>query len=78
MTERSFQQKFLNPLPNTDCECFSHVLALQANYIRNITDESFANLPDEPRHAFREMAAEYAELLGIDAFKAKVEQPTDD
>lgn len=71
MTEfqQKFQQKFLQPLPNELVEQFAHVLAQQAGYTRSWVLEEFEKLPEEPRHSFREIATEYADLLGVDAFK---------
>lgn len=63
-----FQQKYLEPLTNEKCEFFARCLAKDANYIRDpMEDGEFLGLPDDARHAFREMAAEYAQILDVDA-----------
>ena len=61
-----FQTKFREPLPHYRVEAFAHVLAVQAGYTRNVNDFSLVDL--ESQHAFREMAAEYASILGVNPF----------
>ena len=62
-----FQTKYLNPLPNGRVEFFARCLARDAKYIRDpIEPKEFEKMVDEVRHSFREMAAEYATILGID------------
>ena len=60
-----FQQRYLVPLPNVRVEGFAYILAMQAGYVREPVGTEFEKLPDEVRHSFREMAAEYAAIVGV-------------
>ena len=65
---RGFQEEYLVPFPNRAVENFAAILAVQAKFIRVTGD--YEKMDKQARHAYREIAAEYAALLGVDPFKA--------